>query len=140
MRQDIAENGELNDFRARKRQLQADIDYKVLGRHMQAVRQQRGLTQAVVAEQMKVGTKYYSAFEGGKAKISLYRLIQFICLMGTSADCLLVGCHRDYPSHHIRPEDDSEDRKLLLSVLDQCSDDTIRIMRIVAEALLESEK
>lgn len=140
MKRDVVDNTEANDYRALKRQLQADIDYRTLGQHMQAVRQKRGMTQAVVAEKMKVGVKYYSAFEAGKAKISLYRLIQFICLMGTSADFLLAGCHLDYPPRYACPDDSSEDRKALNSLLDQCSDDTVKTLLIVAEGLLVREK
>lgn len=139
MKQDIVENSDACDYRALKRQLQADIDYKLLGQHMQAVRRKRELTQAVVAEKMKVGVKYYSAIESGKVKISLYRLIQFICIMGTSADHLLMGCHIDYPPSHECTEEASVDRKELYTLLDQCSDDHIKTLRIVAEGLLAKD-
>lgn len=139
MKQDIIENNNACDYRALKRQLQADIDYKLLGQHMHTVRRKRELTQAVVAEKMKVGVKYYSAIESGKVKISLYRLIQFICIMGTSADHLLMGCHLDYPTSHKCSEDASEDRKALYVFLDQCSDDQIKTLRIIAEGLLAKD-
>lgn len=140
VKQEIVENGEPSDYRAIKRQLQADIDYRLLGQHMQEVRHSRKMTQAAVAEKMKVGVKYYSAIESGKAKINLYRLIQFICIMGTSADHLLVGCHLDYPPSYACPDDLSEDRKTLIALLDHCSDDTVKTLRIVAEGLLLKEK
>lgn len=140
MKQDIVENAEPCDYRALTKQLHADIDYRVLGQHMQAVRQKRGLTQAAVAEKMKVGVKYYASIESGKARISLCRLVQFICLMGTSADHLLVGSHLDYPPGYACPDDASEDRKVLLALLDQCSEDTVKTLRIVAEGLLLKEK
>lgn len=140
MKQDVAENGRTTDFRERNRQLQASIDYRAVGRHMQAVRQQRGMTQAVVAEHMKVSIKYYSAIECGTVRINLYRLIQFVCLMHISADTLLVGCHHDYPSHYISPEDSNEDLRQLITTLEQCSSDTIRMVRTLTEALMQSNK
>lgn len=140
VKQEIVENVEPSDYRAIKRQLQADIDYRLLGQHMQEVRHSRKMTQAAVAEKMKVGVKYYSAIESGKAKINLYRLIQFICIMGTSADHLLVGCPLDYPPSYACPDDLSEDRKALITLLDHCSEDTVKTLRIVAEGLLLKEK
>lgn len=139
MKRDIADNTEAIDYRALKRQLQADIDYKTLGRHMQAVRLQRGMTQAVVAERMKIGVKYYSRFEVGTEKISLYRLIQFICIRETSADYLLAGCHLDYPPSYICPDDSSPERKQLNVLLDQCSDAAIKTLLIVAKGLIERD-
>lgn len=57
MKQEIVETGEPSDYRALKRQLQADIDYRLLGQHMQAVRQSRKMTQSAVAEKMRIGVK-----------------------------------------------------------------------------------
>ena len=85
------------EYLAVNKQLQSEIDYRVIGRHMQAIRQKCGMTQAVVAEKMKLGVKYYAALEAGTESISLSRLIQFICLMQSSSDTLLAGCHPDYP-------------------------------------------
>ena len=84
------------EYLAVNKQLQSEIDYRVIGRHMQAIRQKCGMTQAVVAEKMKLGVKYYAALEAGTESISLSRLIQFICLMQSSSDTLLAGCHPDY--------------------------------------------
>ena len=41
------------EYLAVNKQLQSEIDYRVIGRHMQAIRQKCGMTQAVVAEKMK---------------------------------------------------------------------------------------
>ena len=43
------------EYLAVNKQLQSEIDYRVIGRHMQAIRQKCGMTQAVVAEKMKLG-------------------------------------------------------------------------------------
>ena len=140
MAQDMLENGDACDYRMLKRQLQADIDYRILGQHMQAARKKRGMTQAAVAEKMKVGTKYYSAIESGTVKISLYRFIQFICLMGTTADQLLMGCHADYPPSHQCPDDASDDRKAIYALMDQCTEDQIKALRIIIDGLMTIRK
>jgi len=140
MKKGHTENRKSNNDRITKQLFSPDIDYKTLGRHMQAVRKQQGLTQATVAEYMRIGIKYYSAIECGSAKINLYRLIQFICLTHTSADILLVGCHHDYPTHYICPNESNEDLKLLMALLEHCSRDTIRTVRALAETLIQSNK
>ena len=140
MKRDIADNTEATDYRVVKKQLQADIDYTILGRHMREVRRQRGMTQAAIAERMKIGVKYYSKFEVGSERISLYRLIQFICIMGTSADYLLAGCHLDYPPRYLCPDESSVARKRLNTLLDRCSEDSTRTLLLVTEGLIERNK
>lgn len=124
------------EYRAVNKQLQSEIDYKVIGRHMQATRQRNGMTQAIVAEKMKLGVKYYAALEAGTENISLSRLIQFICIMQSSSETLLAGCHPDYPPKHICSENVCHERILLNKLLDQCSDDLIKTLYVIAQGLL----
>ncbi len=140
MKKGHTENSKTNNDQITKRPLSSDIDYKVLGRHMQAVRKQQGLTQDTVAEYMEIGTRYYSAIECGTAKINLYRLIQFVCLTHTSADNLLVGCHHNYPTHYITSTDSNEDLKLLMSMLEHCSSNTIKTARALTETFIQSNE
>lgn len=128
------------DYRVLYKQLSAKIDFKVLGRHMQSARKQCGLTQAQVAEEMKLGVKYYAALEAGTAKISLVRLIQFICITQASADALLSGTHAYYPANfssralgaagslHAKREE-------LHELIDKCSDEKIETMLVIVKAL-----
>ena len=107
---------------------------------MQAIRQKCGMTQAVVAEKMKLGVKYYAALEAGTESISLSRLIQFICLMQSSSDTLLAGCHPDYPPLHTCQENVCHERILLNKLLDQCSDELIRTLYVIAQGILNQSK
>ena len=68
------------DYRMVNKQLSAEIDYKALGHHMRDARRHCKLTQAEIAEKMKLGVKYYAALEAGTANINLLRLIQFITI------------------------------------------------------------
>ena len=48
------------DYRENLRQLREDIDWKILGDHMQEARKQSRLTQAQMAERMGISPNYYS--------------------------------------------------------------------------------
>lgn len=123
------------NYRAIIKQLQREIDYKRLGQKMQKIRLERGLTQLEVADRMKMGEKYYAAIEAGSAKINLIRLIQFVCIMQISADELLIGSHPDYPSKYDREETEDEERKMLNKLLDQCSNQDLKTIYIIAKEL-----
>lgn len=127
--------GSRKEYRAGLKQLQLEIDYKVLGRHLQTVRKKHGITQVAIAEQMKVGEKYYTTLESGKGRMSLARLIQFICITHASADYLLSGTHAGYPLQFSYPKNSCERRDKLNRILDQCSEDTIETLCTIAERL-----
>lgn len=127
--------GSRKEYRTGLKQLQFEIDYKVLGRHLQIARKKHGITQVAIAEQMKVGEKYYSTLEAGKGHISLARLIQFICITHASADYLLSGTHAGYPLQFSYPKNSFERRNELNRLLDQCSEDTIETLYTIAERL-----
>ncbi|WP_461811511.1 helix-turn-helix domain-containing protein [Faecalimonas sp.] len=127
------------EYREINKQLHADIDYKLLGRHLREIRKQNGMTQAEIAEKMKMGVKYYASIEEGKTKINLIRLIQFICITQTSADYILAGTHKRYPSQFQCPENASRSRKQLSQLLDQCSEQIIETIYVIAEGLRNRE-
>ena len=129
------------DYRALNKQLSAEINYITLGHHMKNARKQCGMTQAEMAEKMKLGVKYYAALEIGKAKIKLVRLIQFISITQVSADTLLIGTHADYPSRFSHRIDNKEkaytERDELHHLIDRCSDETIETILVITKALKE---
>lgn len=126
------------DYRAVNKQLKAECDFKIIGKRMQSVRKERGMTQAEIAEKMKLGTKYYASMEAGAAKISFPRFLQFIIIMQSSADYLLSGCHPEYPTQFACPDEACKERVLLNKLLDQCPDDLIRTIYVVAQGLIAS--
>lgn len=127
------------DYRMVNRWLHEQVDYQVLGARMKTVRRKMGLTQAAMAEKMRMGIKYYASLETGATKINLVRLIQFIAITQTSADYLLVGCHPEYPSSEAICANVSEERQRLNKILDQCSDEFIRTIYIITTSLLEKK-
>lgn len=125
-----------SDYRAVNKQLKAEFDFKIIGKHMQSVRKKRGMTQAEVAEKMKLGTKYYASMEAGAVKISFPRFIQFVILMQASADFLLSGCHPEYPPQFACPGEACKERIMLNKLLDQCPDDLRKTLYVIAQGLI----
>ena len=56
------------------------INYRRIGRHFRAARQQQNLKQKDIAELLGVSVKTYSNMERGAQELSLYRIIQ-LCLL-----------------------------------------------------------
>ena len=73
------------DYRENLRQLREDIDWKILGSHMQEARKQSKFTQAQMAERMGISPNYYSGYESGD------KHIQFIVIAQVQPDYLLRG-------------------------------------------------
>lgn len=115
--------------------LQEQIDYKVFGQHLRIVRKRLGLTQAELSEKMGLRPNFYGEYETGKRRINFPRLIQFICVTQCSADMLLRGCHKDFPSGEQQAADCSAKRKELNNLLDKCDDDLISGLIAIVELL-----
>lgn len=116
-------------------QLQDEIDYVTLGRHLRDVRKAHPYTQAQISEILGLKPNYYGQYETGARHINLPRFIQFICKTQCSADALLTGCHKDYPSAMPMRQEYSETRKEINSILDKCDDDLLKDLIVVAELL-----
>ena len=105
--------------------LQEEIDYEVFGQHLRMVRRKLGLTQAQFSEKMGLKPNFYGEYETGKRHINFPRFLQFVCVAQCSADMLLRGCHKDFPSEGHHAAVYSEKRRELNYLLDQCDDDLI---------------
>lgn len=125
-----------DEYRKHNKLLKAAIDYETIGYHMKEIRRSRGLTQAVVAERMHWSVKYYASVESGKRLISLPKLIQFVGIMGISADLVLTGCHPDYPSMGEKTETWSEAYVRVQKLLDKCGESELRLIEIVLTGIL----
>ena len=136
MKRLAAQVDECVDYRDYNQKLKEIIDYETLGYHMKEARLSRQMTQAAVAEKMHWSTKYYASIESGKREISLHKLIEFICLMRTSADQLLSGCRADYPTSNLCVLGSSELRRHVNRLIEKCGDSELQIIATVAEGLL----
>lgn len=116
-------------------QLQDEIDYVTLGHHLRDVRKAHQYTQAQISEILGLKPNYYGQYETGTRHINLPRFIQFICKTQCSADALLMGCHRDYPSAIPTQQEYSETRKEMNRLLDKCDDDLLKKLIAITEIL-----
>ena len=114
------------DYRENLRQLREDIDWKILGSHMQEARKQSKFTQAQMAERMGISPNYYSGYESDDKHINLTRLIQFIVITQVQPELNTPVCV-------------SEQRIKIGHILDQCSKETLDILIVLAQALLEHQ-
>lgn len=115
--------------------LQEESDYKVFGQHLRMIRKRMGLTQAQFSEQMGLKPNFYGEYETGKRHINFLRFLQFICVTQCSADVLLRGCHKDFPSEGEPAPAYSEKRRELNCLLDKCDDDLIAGLIAIVELL-----
>ena len=127
------------DYRENLRQLREDIDWKILGSHMQEARKQSKFTQAQMAERMGISPNYYSGYENGDKHINLTRLMQFIVITKIQPDYLLRGTHPNYPAEANTPQYASKQRTEMEHILDQCSKETLDTFVVIAQALLEHQ-
>jgi len=70
---------------------------KQIGRRIQAIRKQRGLTQEQLAEQLDISTTHMSAIERGVSGVTVEKLVQIInCLDCTADDLFCDVIHTGY--------------------------------------------
>ena len=70
---------------------------KQIGRRIQAIRKQRGLTQEQLAEQLDISTTHMSAIERGVSGVTVEKLVQIInCLDCTADDLFCDVLHTGY--------------------------------------------
>ncbi len=126
---------EQKDERPFNLQLQDEIDYATVGHHMRDVRKKLDYTQAQIAEILGLKPNYYGQYETGVRHINIPRFIQFVCKTQCSADALLVGCHKDYPSAVPEHTSYSEIRRELNSILDKCDDALLSDLIVITELM-----
>ncbi len=79
---------------------------KQIGRRIQAIRKQRGLTQEQLAEQLDISTTHMSAIERGVSGVTVEKLVQIInCLDCTADDLFCDVIHTGYRNKSSRLHD-----------------------------------
>ena len=76
--------------------MDVEVDYRRIGRHFRAARQQLHLKQKDVAELIGVSTKTYSNMERGAQKLNLYRIVQICRLLKLKPGCALDDCNDEF--------------------------------------------
>lgn len=67
-----------------------DLNYKLMGQRLRAIRKAQGLTQEQIAEKAEISPQHYSGVETGGVKVSLPALIRIANALNASMDELLL--------------------------------------------------
>ncbi len=104
--------------RARKEK----IDFLSMGKRIQALRRQKGITQAEFAEDLGVSFQYISAIENGKGELSLDLLVAIANRLHVTTDELLGGSVKavatplDPDVYALLSDCDEEEKELYLRI------------------------
>lgn len=115
------------------------IDYKRIGQHLRAARKSRGLTQAKVSEMLNVAENTYSNIERGSQKPSLSRIIQLCEIYSIKPSSVLDDCSDTLITlRDTQYKEDNPDKKELHLLINKCSEETAKILRVTAQAIYQS--
>lgn len=103
------------------------LDYCAIGRRIKVYREQKGITQEVIAEAIDISLSHISRIENGHTKPSLDVLVQIANVLGVSIDALL--CDSLVQSQVIFQSELSE-------LLEKCSAKEIKMIVEIAKASL----
>ena len=63
-----------------------ELNYKLIGQRLRAIRKSRGLTQEEVAERADISPQHCSGIENGSAKVSLPALVRLCNALDATPD------------------------------------------------------
>ncbi|MCI8743992.1 MAG: helix-turn-helix transcriptional regulator [Lachnospiraceae bacterium] len=106
------------------------IDYQQLGQSIASHRKKKQITQERLAEYLNVSTTFISKIERGKTQISLERLVQIGRYLDISPTELLYGNQPD--ASYLRTE--------LSSLLEQCPEETLPLIRSLIQDVVQHHK
>ena len=70
--------------------MKAELNYKLVGQRIRAIRKKRGMTQERLAELVEISPQHCSGIETGAAKVSLPALVKIANALNASMDELLL--------------------------------------------------
>ena len=123
--------------------MSSEIDYRRIGRHFRAARQQLNLKQKDVAELLGVSVKTYSNMERGAQELSLYRIIQLCQLLKLKPGYVLDDCNDELLALETLPETACEAKSQLILLSSKCSDETAQLLNTIDQLIytaLESKR
>lgn len=111
------------------------IDDKVIGRHIQAAREKKKMTQAQLAASLDISTSYMSRVECGRSRINLEKLMEISSVLGIHYGELLEGCSTEYSAAHSVQNNPAKERIAYLSNI--ASQTTLELMCELFETLYQ---
>ncbi|RXZ79908.1 XRE family transcriptional regulator [Paenibacillaceae bacterium] len=107
------------------------FDYSVIGSRIRQAREEQGITQEQLAEQLDVSNAYISKIERGKTPINLDRLSQLCMLLEESTEYILNGADRS---------NDDYLRNEIMVMLENCSPAKIKLITQLIKSVIEYEE
>lgn len=104
------------------------FDYGIIGRRIKTARENKGLTQEKLAEELDVSNAYISKIERGKTPISLDRLSELSHVLEQSTEYLLSGSD-SASDDYLRNE--------IIAMLEGCSAEKIKLISKVIKPIIE---
>ena len=104
------------------------VDYKIIGGRLKKVRKDKGITQEVLADKMKVSIAFLSRVERGSLHINLKRLSQICEILGVSEGYILNGTYSNSTSYL---------EKDFKELLDRTTNDKKELIYRIAKTIIE---
>lgn len=101
------------------------MDYYEIGQRIRKIRKAHGLSQEILAEQVGISTTHMSHIETGNTKLSLPVLVALADTLEVHTDDLLYEHNR---------VDRSDAMDAIMSVLDTCTTQQVKILKDVLKA------
>lgn len=106
-----------------------DLNYKMIGRRLRAIRKKLRLTQEQVAEIADISPQHYSGIETGSAKVSLPALVRLCNALNATPDEVLMDSVRQATQMYLQDVAD---------VFSDCTPDELFLMLSQAANLKEA--
>lgn len=114
--------------------MDSEVDFRRVGRHFRAARQQRNLKQKDIANLIGVSTKTYSNMERGAQEPNLHRIVQICRLLKLKPGCVLDDCNDEFLTFEMKqPTELCEAKAQLILLSSKCSDETAQLLNSIAQ-------
>jgi len=119
------------------------IEYKVIGRHIRAARNQKKMTQEAVAEAIDMSSAHFGKVERGDRPINLHRLSQISMLLDVPLESLVEGAvlaDEGTSAIQTKLSDSSEFLDTMENIAKGCSAASLRLMLRLCAAVADEDK
>lgn len=119
------------------------IEYKVIGRHIRAARNQKNMTQEEVAAAIEMSPAHFGKVERGDRPVNLHRLSQLSLLLEAPLESLVAGAvvpddGTSLPSMNL--SSNSDFLEAVENVSKGCSENALRLMLRLCTTIADEDK
>ena len=115
-----------------------ELNYKLVGKRLRAIRKKRGFTQEQVAEMADISPQHYSGVETGGAKVSLPALVRLCNALDATPDEILMDSVKKTSPNFLTEvaetfADASPDEMYLMLTQAKSIKEAVRIKQLLSE-------